>query len=105
MSFLWSTLACLLKAWIAKRNNYTGDTIQNEILQMLAHDIQRQIVSDIDKSPYIGIIADSTTDEDGMEQFSISARYIDVSTFAVHDAFLGMLSLACTIRKAPLLMH
>ena len=53
-----------LKAWIAKRNNYTSDTIQNEILEMLAHDIQRQIVCDIDKSPYIGIIADGTTDED-----------------------------------------
>ena len=25
-----------------------------------------------------------------MEQFSISVRYIDVSTFAVHDAFLGL---------------
>ena len=50
------------------RNNYTRDTIQNEILQMLAHDVQRQIVCDIDRSPFIGIIADGTTNEDGMEQ-------------------------------------
>ena len=25
-----------------------------------------------------------------MEQFSVSVRYLDVSSFAVHDAFLGM---------------
>ena len=55
---------------------------------MLAHDVQRQIVCDIDRSPFIGIIADGTTDEDGMEQFSISVRYLEVSTFVVHDAFL-----------------
>ena len=55
---------------------------------MLAHDVQRQIVCDIDRSPFIGIIADGTTNEDGMEQFSISVRYLEVSTFVVHDAFL-----------------
>lgn len=79
-----------LKAWIAKHNNYTSNTIQNEIQQMLAHDVQRQIVCDIDKYPFIGIIADGTTDGDGMEQFSISVRYLGLSTFAVHDAFLGL---------------
>ena len=53
---------------------------------MLAHDVQRQIVCDIDRSPFIGIIADGTTNENGMEQFSISVRYLEVSTFVVHDA-------------------
>jgi hypothetical protein len=78
-----------LSSWIEKRDNWTSDTIQNEILQMLAHDVQRQIVADIDKSPYIGIIADGTTDEDGKEQFSVSVRYLDIEHFVVHDAFLG----------------
>jgi len=82
-----------LKAWLAKRNNFISDTIQNELIQMLAHDVQRQIVTDINKSPYIELIADGTTDEDGIEQFSISFRYVDISTFAVYDAFLGLYNL------------
>jgi len=48
---------------------------------MLAHDVQRQIVSDIDKSPYISLVADGTTDENGVEQFSITVRYLDVEKF------------------------
>jgi hypothetical protein len=79
-----------LKSWLSQRNNWMSDTIQNEILQMLAHDVQRQIVRDIEKSPYIGLIADGTTDVDGMEQFSISIQYLDVQSFAVHNAFVGM---------------
>ena len=58
---------------------------------MLAHDVQRQIVCDIDRSPFIGIIADGTTDEDGMEQFSISVRYLEVSTFVVLACFSWLL--------------
>lgn len=79
-----------LKSWLSQRNNWTSDTIQNEILEMLAHDVQRQIVRDIEKSPYIGLIADGTTDVNGMEQFSISVQYLDVQSFAVHNAFVGM---------------
>ena len=79
-----------LRQWLAKRNNWTSDIIQNEILEMLAHDVQRQIVSDIEKSPYIGLIADSTTDSDGLEQLSISIRYLHAETLVIHEAFLGM---------------
>jgi Domain of unknown function (DUF4371) len=56
---------------------------------MLAHDVQRQNVCDIDRSPFIRIIAGGTTFEDGMEQFCISSRYLEVSTFVLQDAFLG----------------
>jgi len=79
-----------LKAWVSKRNNWTSDTIQNEILEIMAHDVQRQIVADIDQSPYIGLVADGTIDNDGMEQFSVTVCYVDANNFVVHDAFLGM---------------
>ena len=79
-----------VRRWLTKRNNWTSDTIQNEILQMFAHDVQRQIVSDIDKSPYIGLICDSTTDSDGLEQFSVTVRYLNADSFTVHEAFLGL---------------
>lgn len=79
-----------LSMWISKRDNWTSNTIQNEILGMLAHDVQRQIVVDVTKSPYIGLVADGTTDTDGKEQFSIVVRYLSTDDFGVHDAFLGM---------------
>jgi hypothetical protein len=65
---------------IAKRNTYTSDTIQNVLVQMLTHDVHRKNVCDVNQPPYIGIIADGTTDEDGVEQFSFSTifRSLDI---------------------------
>ena len=79
-----------LQSWFARRNNWTSDTVQNEVVQMIAHDVQRRIVNDIETSPYIGLIADSTTDGDGLEQLSVLVRYLDVDSFVVHESFLGM---------------
>lgn len=41
-----------------RRDNWMSDTIQSEILEMLAHAIQREIMSEIALCSYLGLTAD-----------------------------------------------
>ncbi|KAK0141881.1 hypothetical protein N1851_020454 [Merluccius polli] len=50
------------REWIQRRDNWMSDTIQNEILEILAHAVQRHIVSDARRSSFFGLTADGTTD-------------------------------------------
>lgn len=61
---------------------------------MMAHDVQRQLMKDIEKSPFIGLIADGTTDVHGREQLSVSVRC--AVNLEVHELFLGMYNLQST---------
>ncbi|KAG0426357.1 hypothetical protein HPB47_026527 [Ixodes persulcatus] len=63
-----------LKAWLKRRDNWLAPTIQNEILEILAHMVQRDIVDEIKRSPFYAIMADSTTDMSGLEQFTLCVR-------------------------------
>ncbi|XP_065654472.1 uncharacterized protein LOC136081114 [Hydra vulgaris] len=65
-----------------------SDTIQNEIIQMFAHSVQRSIVTYISQCSYLGLTADGTTYVAGYEQFSISIRYVG-SKLKVQECFMG----------------
>ena len=73
---------------VKKRDNWLSDQIQNEIIEMYAHIIQRTIASKVSSSVFFGLCADGTTDISGHEQVSISVQYADTDLI-VHNDFLG----------------
>ena len=76
------------REWLLRRDNWMGDNIQNEIIERLAHAVQRVVVREAFGSPYYGLIADGTTDITAKEQFSCHLFYTD-DNFIQHSRFLG----------------
>ena len=74
--------------WMTRRDTWMSDTIQNEILAMLAHEVQRVIVDEARMSEFYGITADGTTDVSGREQFSVTLQYT-TQDFDTKSKFLG----------------
>lgn len=64
--------------------------MQNEIIQIVAHNAQRSIVKTARSSPFFGIIADGTTDITGQEQFTLYVRWVDRSKLTAREAFVGL---------------
>ena len=69
--------------------------IQNEIIQLLAHDIQRRISEELRNFKYFRICADGTTDITGQEQLSVILRCV-TPDFTVNDYFLGLVTIVST---------
>ena len=56
---------------------YTSPKIQNEIISIIGHTIQQQILKDVHVSKYFSVLADEVTDASNKEQLSIVLRYVD----------------------------
>jgi hypothetical protein len=57
-----------LKRWLQQRRSYTSHEVQNEILKVMAHQIQRSILKDIYTSMWFCVSADETVDISLIEQ-------------------------------------
>lgn len=78
-----------LRNFLQKRNNFLSHDMQNELIQIMAHIVQKSIVDDLQKSDFLSVIADGTTDISGTEQFSICIRCVD-SMLVPQEYFLGL---------------
>ena len=58
----------VLKRWLQQRRSYTSHEIQNEMLRIMAHQIQRSILKDICTSMWFCVSADETVDVSLIEQ-------------------------------------
>jgi hypothetical protein len=76
------------REWLQRRDNWMSDSIQNEILEIFAHAVLREIVSEAREHNFYGLTADGTTDVSSSEQFSCSLQYVDSNLEAV-NVFLG----------------
>ncbi|KAH9361711.1 hypothetical protein HPB48_005136 [Haemaphysalis longicornis] len=47
-----------LRKWLEQRDKWLSSDIQNELIEIMAHTVQRDIIKDIKCSPFYGIIAD-----------------------------------------------
>ena len=66
-----------LLEWIQKTDDkYTSHNIQNEIITIMAHQVQRDLVHDIG-SNFFSIIADEYTDINNQEEITICLRWVD----------------------------
>ena len=57
-----------LKLWMGRTRSYMSHDIQNEILQIMAHQILRAIIKVVSSSNWFAIIAGETTDAALVEQ-------------------------------------
>lgn len=56
--------------------NYLSPEIQNELINLIAHEINIIIKSEIDEAAFVTIIADTTQDISKIDQLSIVIRYV-----------------------------
>src|SRR5436189_2681596 len=60
----------------AKNAHYISPTTQNQIIEACNEIILKSLVLNINKAEFFSILADETADISGIEQFSLSARYV-----------------------------
>jgi len=80
----------LLHQWLERRYSFVSSDIQNEIVEIMAHAVLRDVANEIRACPFFSVIADGTTDVGGLEQFSLCARYVSLEDLEPKEAFLGM---------------
>lgn len=78
-----------VKQWLErKQNKYTSPVIQNEMLQLFALHILRNITKNIQKG-YFTIMCDECTDSSNREQLVICLRWVD-ELLNVNESFMGL---------------
>lgn len=78
----------IIADWLRKRDTWMSNTIQNECLQMFAHEIQAVIAKEAVRSHFLGLTADSTTDIGGLEQYAVCVQYTSPKLDSTNQ-FLG----------------
>lgn len=72
---------------------YTSPKIQNEFLNLMAKDLQKDIICEINKSQFFSVVVDSTIDLSRVEQMSLSIRFVNENG-EVNERFLAFVALA-----------
>ena len=67
-----------------KENVYTSPEIQNEIIK-----VKREVMKDLQSSPYLTVMADETTDSSNREQVTLIIWWV-TEDLEVHEEFLGL---------------
>lgn len=76
--------------WLQRKTNkYTSPEVQNEILKVMALQVLREIVKNLQNSPFYTIMVDETTDVSNREQVVLCLRWVD-ERFDVHEEFTGL---------------
>ena len=73
-------LANMLDEQLQKRTQWTSPAIQNEILALLAEQVLKRIVQDVQGSEKFAIILDETSDISRTEQVALCLSYISDGT-------------------------
>ena len=63
--------------------------IINEIIEMMAHEVLRSILTEVKDAKWFALIADETRDISGVEQFAVSLRWVD-TCYNVYEDIIGM---------------
>ena len=75
---------------LAPRNaTYTSNTVQNQIIDVLADQIKQQIVQKVKAAKWYTVIADEVTDASNKEQLSIVLRYVEGDSLSVREDLIG----------------
>ena len=81
-----------LRTWLERKTSWTSVEIQEEILKVMADEVQRQVVSEVQERRYFGLIADETADISQVEQLSICIRTV-ATNMKVDEKLLGFYAL------------
>ena len=66
-----------------------GKIIHNQIIQRLASEIKKSIISNCQNAKYYSIIMDCTTDVTHQEQLTLTLRFYNCKSFVVDKYFIG----------------
>ena len=78
-----------LSRWL-NDGRYLLHEVINEIIEIMAHKVLRQILSEIRESEWFAIIGDETLDTSGVEQFAFSLRWVDFD-YGVYEDLIGLI--------------
>lgn len=79
-----------LLEWVKKKyNKYTSAEVQNEMLQVMALQLLRDISRNLHSASFYTIMVDETTDVSNHEQVVLCLRWVD-ECFSVHEEFIGL---------------
>ena len=79
-----------LAEWLKRKENvYTSPDIQNEIIKIMGIQVLREIAAELQRSPFVTVMADETTDASNREQVTLSIRQV-TEDLQVHEEFLGL---------------
>ena len=81
----------LLNSWLKRKTTWTEWSIQNEVLEMMAHSILRKLLLGLEQK-FFSVIADETSDLTGVEQLVVVVRSVN-KTFDVTENLIGMHSM------------
>ncbi|CAB3991857.1 zinc finger MYM-type 1-like [Paramuricea clavata] len=86
---LWGRDDPVLLELLKKRSSdkYTSHDIQNEIIEIMAHEVQQDLIKDIGTG-FFSIIADEYTDIGNKEQLTLCFQWVD-GQLDGHEDFLG----------------
>lgn len=75
------------------KQHYLSNTVQNELLQIIAKEAEKELLKQLTKAKYFAIMLDCTPDISHREQMSVILRYVhcDDEQAIVKEAFFGYL--------------
>ena len=66
-----------LAKWLKRQKNvYTSPDIQNEIIKLMGHQVLRDIAGDLQKSSFLTLMADETSNSSNHEQVTLTLRHV-----------------------------
>jgi hypothetical protein len=79
----------------SKKATYISKVTQNELIELCADEMLKQIVREIKAAIFFAVIADETTDTSGQEQLCLCVRYVDQtsSSVTVKEEFVGFMNM------------
>ena len=83
-----------LEEWLC-RSQYLSHDIVNELVTYMAHQLLRQLLSDIRSANQFALIVDKTMDMSRVEQLGISLRWVD-DDYNVHEDLIGLFEVEVT---------
>lgn len=83
-----------LEGWL-HRNHYLSHAIVNELVMYMAHQMLRQLLSEIRAAKQFALIVDETMDMSRVEQLGISLRWVD-DDYNVHEDLIGLFEVEMT---------
>lgn len=97
-----------IEDWLQRKTSkYTSHEIQNSFLKNMALDALRNVTEKLQKSPYLTIMIDETTDISNQEQVTVVLQRID-DTFETCEEVIGftqflLLNLSVLLRSSKIL--
>ena len=82
----------ILKDWLVRPTTWTSWATQNEVVEIMSHEILRSIFSEVRANKFFTVLADETGDISRVEQLVIMIRHVSCE-LEVSEDLLGLHSL------------